>query len=109
MSRITAPVGEVTTPIDVGQIGQELLARLVEQPFGGELALALLQQRHQGADAGGLQRLDDDLVVRTAGIGGEPPGGDHLEPVLRLDSACGRTRSSRSPPSMRALSSFSAK
>ena len=29
---------------------QELLARLVEQAFGGELALALLQQRHQRAE-----------------------------------------------------------
>jgi hypothetical protein len=30
------------------------LARLVEQALGGELALALLQQRHQRADAGRL-------------------------------------------------------
>ena len=56
MSRITAPVGEVMTPITRGQERQELLARLVEQAFGGELLLALLEQRHQRADAGRLQR-----------------------------------------------------
>jgi hypothetical protein len=55
MSRITAPVGEVTTPITSGSQGSKLLARRVEQAFGGELALALLQQRHQRADAGRLQ------------------------------------------------------
>ena len=48
------------------QPGQELLARFVEQAFGGELPLALLHQRHQRADAGGLERLDHDLVFRRA-------------------------------------------
>ena len=71
MSRITAPVGEVTTPITSRQERQQLLARLVEQAFGGELLLALLQQLHQRADAGGLERVDDDLVFRRAGEGGE--------------------------------------
>ena len=59
---MTAPVGEVTTPIDGGQERQKLLARLVEQALGGELLLALLQQRHQRAEARRLQRLDHDLV-----------------------------------------------
>ena len=85
MSRITAPVGEVTTPITLGQERQELLARLVEQAFGGELALALLEQRHQRAEAGRLQRLDDDLVARAVGIGGEPAGDDDLEALLGLE------------------------
>ena len=55
MSRITAPVGEVTTPITPAGTA-ELLARGVEQAFGGELLLALLQQLHQRAEAGQLQR-----------------------------------------------------
>jgi hypothetical protein len=46
---------------------QELLSRLVEQALGGELALALLEQRHQRAEAGRLQGLDDDLVARRLG------------------------------------------
>ena len=85
MSRITAPVGEVTTPITSRQERQQLLARLVEQAFGGELLLALLQQLHQRADAGRLQRVDDDLVFGGAGEGGELAGGDDVEPLLRLD------------------------
>ena len=63
------------------QVRQRLLALLVEQAFGGELLLALLQQRHQRADAGRLQRIDDDLVGGLAGIGGDAARGDHLQPL----------------------------
>ena len=63
---MTAPVGEVTTPITSRQKGSGCLRAGVEQAFGGELALALLQQRHQRAGAGGLQLVDDDLVFRRA-------------------------------------------
>ena len=86
ISRITAPVGEVMTPITVGQIRQQLLARLVEQPLGGEFLAALLEQRHQRAEAGRLQRLDDDLVLRAAGIGGEPAGDHHFEAGFELEA-----------------------
>ena len=65
---------------------QQLLARFVEQAFGGKLLLALFHQRHQRADPGGLERLDHDLVFRRAGIGGELAGGDDLEPFLRLEA-----------------------
>ena len=47
---------------DARQIGQRLLARRVEQAFGGEHLLALLEQRHERADAGGLELVDDDLI-----------------------------------------------
>jgi hypothetical protein len=61
---------------------QQLLATVVEQALGGQPALALFQQRHQRAGAGGLEIVDDDLVFRRAGIGGQPAGGDHLHPFL---------------------------
>ena len=67
------------------QMRQALLALLVEQAFGGELLLALLEQRHQRADAGRLQRIDDDLVGGFAGIGRDAPDGDHLHPFGRLE------------------------
>jgi hypothetical protein len=63
---------------------QKLLARLVEQAFGGELLLALFQELHQRADAGRLQRVDDDLVFRRTRISGELAGGDDVEPFLQL-------------------------
>ena len=56
---MTAPVGEVTTPMTRGQIGERLLARGVEEALGGKLLAALLEQRHQRAGAGRLQLLDD--------------------------------------------------
>jgi len=61
MSRITAPEGEDHTD-DLWQIGDLLLALGREQPFGGELGLALLQHRHQRADACGRDVFDNDLV-----------------------------------------------
>ena len=109
MSRITAPVGEVMTPITPGRIRDELLARLVEQALGGELLLALFEQRHQRADAGRLQALDDDLVGRAARIGGEPPGGDHLEAFLGLEADTRRRRRCQITASILAPSSFRAK
>ena len=89
MSRMTAPVGEVTTPITFRQERQQLLARRVEQALGGELLLALLEQRHERAEPGRLERLDHDLVFRLAGIGREPAGDDDFEPFLGLDAHAG--------------------
>ncbi len=71
MSRITAPVGEVTTPMMRGRKGSGLLRACVEQALGGEHLLALLEQRHQRANAGGLELVDDDLIFRFVGIGGD--------------------------------------
>ena len=88
---MTAPVGEVMTPITLRQERQQLLARRIEQAFGGELLLALLEQRHERAEPGGLERLDHDLVFRLARIGGEPAGDDDLEPFLGLDAHARRS------------------
>ena len=85
MSRMTAPVGEVTTPITSGSQGSNCLRASSNRPSARELPLALLHQRHQRADAGGLDRLDHDLVFRRARIGRELAGGDDLEPFLRLE------------------------
>ena len=94
MSRITAPVGDVTTPITSGRNGSGFLRVGGEQAFGGELLLALLQHRHQRAEAGQLDLLDDDLVARGAGIGGDAPGADDLQPRFRLQpAACARSAS----------------
>ena len=55
MSRITAPVGEVTTPMMRGRKGSVFLRASLEQALGGKSLLALLEQRHQRADAGRLE------------------------------------------------------
>ena len=59
---------------------------LGKQPFCGELAPALLEQRHQRADAGRLQRLDDDLVLRRVRIARHPAGGDDFKAFLGLEA-----------------------
>jgi hypothetical protein len=87
--------GDDSDPL--GQERQELLARGVEQTFCGELLLARLYQRHQRADAGQLERLDDDLVGRLPGEGGQPAGDHDLEPFLGLDAHA----PGRAPPDYR--------
>jgi hypothetical protein len=109
MSRITAPVGEVTTPIVRGQERQPLLALGVEQPFGGERAAALVEQRHQRALPGQLQPLDDDLIFGAAGIGGELAGRDHLDAVLGPEASIGGAALPDHRVDAGALSSFSVK
>ena len=73
MSRMTAPVGEVTTPTTLGRNGILRFRRLIEQALLGELLAPRLEQRHQRADAGEFELLDDDLVARFAGKGRQPP------------------------------------
>ena len=65
-------------PDHVGQKRQLLLAGGIEQAFGGQLLAPLLQHRHQRAQARQLHLLDNDLVARRAGIGGQLAGADHF-------------------------------
>ena len=78
MSRMTAPGGRRHDTDHIRQVGQELLARGIEQALRCETPLALLELRQQRADAGRLKRLDDELVLGLAGIGGDLAGGDHF-------------------------------
>ncbi len=71
---------------DFRQERQQLLARLVEQAFGGELLLALLEQLHQRADAGRLETVDHDLVFGRAGKGRQLAGYDDVEAFLGPDA-----------------------
>ena len=81
MSRITAPLGEVTIPITSGR-KETLLARDVEQTLRGQLLLALLEQSHERADAGRCETVDDQLVLGAARKGGDAAGRHDLEAVL---------------------------
>jgi len=53
------------------------------EPAGVGALMALLEERHPGADARRLQALDDDLVGGLAREGGDLARGDHLQPLLR--------------------------
>ena len=85
MSRITAPVGEVTTPTMRGRYGSGSLRVASNRPSAASVALPLLEQRHERADAGRLEIVDDDLIFRLVGIGGDPALDHDLEPLLRLE------------------------
>ena len=59
-----------------------MLAGLVKQAFSRKPASPFLQQRHQRAGAGGLDRFNDDLVFGRSRIGGDLAGGDHFQPLF---------------------------
>ena len=90
MSRITAPVGEVTTPITRGRNGSARFLRLVEQPFGGQRPPALVEQRHQRARPGQLHPVDDDLIFRAAGVGRQLARRDDFGAVLGAEGEAAR-------------------
>ncbi len=80
---MTAPVGDDTDRD--GQERQRSFAGRVEQAFGRETPTALLHHGHQGADARGLQRFDDDLVGGFARERGELSGRHHFHALFGLD------------------------
>ena len=105
MSRMTAPVGEVTTPTTLGRNGILRLRACVEQALFGQLLAPRLEQRHQRADPGELELLDHDLVARLAGEGRQLPGATTSSPSSGLSFM--RAKAVRQiTASSRALSSF---
>jgi len=70
---------------DRRQEGQGAFARFIEKAFGCELAAALFDERHEGADARRLERLDDDLIGGFARESRNFSCGHNFEPFLGLD------------------------
>ena len=79
---MTAPVGEVTTPITRGRNGRGAFALGIEQSLGGQRAAPLVEQRHQSALSRQLHPVDDDLIFRAARIGRQLAGGDDFGAIL---------------------------
>ena len=105
MSRIAAPVGEVTTPMRRGTARQRALALGGEQPFRRELGLELLELALERAFARFLHVLDDQLVfaarlvqadARRAPAPACPPCGGNRSRVFRWRNIAQRTCASRS-------------
>src|SRR5262245_1890362 len=70
----------------VGKERQKLLARLIEQSFGGKLPFAFFQKFHQRADTGGLQAVDDNLILRACRKCRQPARDDNFKSLLWLDA-----------------------
>jgi hypothetical protein len=96
----------LTTPMTRGSRGRGFLrARRRTGPSASPAAAVDAGQ--QGALAGIFQLLDDELVLGAFAIGGDPAGGDHLQPVLRLQPESGDTALFQMTLSILAFSSFS--
>ncbi len=64
----------------------------IEQPFGCELAFALLEHLQECALTGHLHRLDNDLILGSPRICRQATGTDDLQPLFRPDAQlAGRT------------------
>ena len=59
---MTAPVGEVITPMTRGRNGSLTLRAASNSPSAARLAAPLLQHGHERADTGRLERVDRELV-----------------------------------------------
>ena len=94
---MTAPVGDVTTPITRGRNGSLRLRAASNSPFGGQRLASLFEQGEQRALARQLHPLDDDLIFRPARVGGELAGRDDLGAIFRPE----RERSRAGPPDHR--------
>ena len=79
-------------PDHARQERQGALAGGIEQSFGGEAAAPLLHHGHEGADAGGFERFDDDLVGGLARKGRDLAGRHHLHALFGLDAHARETR-----------------
>ena len=86
MSRITAPVGELMTPMTSGRNGSLRFRSASKETFSGERLAALFEEREQGALARDFHPLDDDLVFRAPGISGELACRDDLGAIFGKES-----------------------
>ncbi|MNC12986.1 hypothetical protein D3C75_607160 [compost metagenome] len=77
--------GRGDQPHGAGLTRQRALAALVEQPFGAEAALELLEAQGQHAVPGGLHGFDDELVVAAGLIEGDPRLHQYLHAILRSE------------------------
>ena len=68
------------------QIRQRFFVFVVEQSLGGQFLPALFQERHQRADARGLDRVDHDLIGRFSGIGRDLAGRDYFHALFGLEA-----------------------
>ncbi len=81
----TAPVSLVASPIVRGQTGKRPLPGRLEEPLGGELRLHRLEAQGEVAEAGGLQRVDVELVGALLLEDVDPAVDDDLEAGLWLE------------------------
>ncbi len=79
---MTAPVGEVTTPIRAGQEGEGLLAGRIEEPLRLEAGLELFEGLLEGPQPPRLDRIDDELVLAAGRIDGHARPADDAHPLL---------------------------
>ena len=85
MSRITAPVGEVTIPIRRGSRGIARLRAGFKQALRRQFLLELLERELQRAVALRLQRFHQKLVFAARFVNVDAAARQHRHAVLRLE------------------------
>ena len=75
MSRTAAPVGEVITPIRLGRVGRGRLRSAANNPSAASLGAQFLELTLQGAEAGVLHVIDDELEFAARLV--QPDAGPH--------------------------------
>lgn len=81
---MTAPVGDVTTPIARGKERERFLAGGLEQTLSGEFLLELFERQLKRAQAGGLQIFHVELILAPRLVYAQVAARDHRNAVLRF-------------------------
>ena len=81
-----------------GKRRQRTLARLVEQSFGGQPLLQLIEGELQRAEAFRLEVLADDLVLALRVVDADAAARDDAQSVLRLETQAAAATSGTSRP-----------
>jgi hypothetical protein len=102
MSRTAAPVGEVMTPMRFGSAGNGRLRSAANKALGGEPLRELLELALQGAEAGILHVIDDELVFAARLVQPDARPHQHLLAVAAVNvHSMFRCRNMRSAPGRR--------
>ena len=82
---MTAPVGEVTTPMTWGRTGRGFLRAGSKQALRRQLLFQLLESELQSPHARRLQELHIELILPAGFVHAQAPASNHRQSVLRLE------------------------
>ncbi len=85
ISRIAAPVGEVTIAMCLGKVGIGLLREASKKTFCFQFGLQLLESFSQSPGADGLHHLAHQLVISARFVHRDTPSHNHFHAICRFE------------------------
>ena len=86
ISRMTAPLVEVMTPMHLGKVGQGALAGGVEEAFGFEAVAEAFEGELEGSGAAKFEGFGDELELATGLVDADAAAGSDLVAVFGAEA-----------------------